>query len=166
MLVMLFESFSANLLMYPGSSLSARISLEGMECSDGTTAGTIYPHLIKAKKHSDGGVDFFTLTFEHQPLDERADNCINIRMLPLQVVYNPVAIKSIISFFTVPASKSSAFSDGQISALRAAAMGTFQGITTQTRLGLEHAIEDHKTLDLKVDIDAPIFIFPERYSLC
>jgi hypothetical protein len=29
---------------------------------------------------------------------------------------------------------------------------------------MNYALETHKTLDLKLDIDAPIFIFPEKFD--
>lgn len=85
-------------------------------------------------------------------------------MLPLEVVFNPVAIRSILAFFSMPKEDKVLFTDGQLSALRMAAMGTFQGLSTQTRMGLESAIDEHSTLDLLVDIDAPIFVFPEKYD--
>lgn len=95
------------------------------------------------------------MVVEHQPLDLRADNAVQIQMLPLEVVYNPAVIKNVLSFVET---------DNELVALRAVAASTIEGITSQTRLGLEFAIEEHKTLDLMVGISAPIFIFPEKYK--
>ncbi len=36
-----------------------------------------------------------------------------------------------------------------------------EGIKAQTRAGLEYALEEHKTIDVKIDMNAPIFIVPE-----
>jgi vacuolar protein sorting-associated protein 13A/C len=145
MVDIVFQSFSSRILKYPGSSVKASVSLEGMECTDGTTPGTLYPHLIRAKKlgDTDGGENFFSMEVELEPLDGLADTRVQVRMLPLEVVFNPVAIRAVLAFFGGHAKHKMGFSEGQISALRAAAMGTFQGISVQTRLGLENAIEDH-----------------------
>jgi vacuolar protein sorting-associated protein 13A/C len=166
MIDMVFSSFSSRILKYPGSSIKASVSLKGMECTDGTTPGTLYPHLVRAKERdSESGDNFFSMMVEVEPLDGLADTRVQVRMLPLEVVFNPVAIRSVLAFFNTQAKNKVGFTDGQISALRVAAMGTFQGITVQTRMGLESAVEDHKTLDLLIDIDAPICVFPEKYTL-
>ncbi|KAI8610486.1 hypothetical protein BC830DRAFT_1069804 [Chytriomyces sp. MP71] len=95
---------------------------------------------------------FFSLDFEHNPLDERADEAISLKMLPLQVVMNPNAVNGVTDFFAVPNSELEA-----ITAIKSVA----QGITAQTRAGLEYALSKHRTLDAKIDIAAPIFVLPE-----
>ena len=42
---------------------------------------------------------------------------------------------------------------------------TFEGIQKETRAGLEYALETHKTVDLRLDMHAPIIIIPERLML-
>ncbi|KAJ3092913.1 hypothetical protein HK102_000456 [Quaeritorhiza haematococci] len=103
--------------------------------------------------------NFFTMRVEHNPLNDQSDNSVWIRMLPLEVVYNPVAINEIVGFFTPPREEYET-----LSTLKAVAQNTFQGLRSQTRAGLEYAIEEHKTLDLKIDVDAPIFVFPESVT--
>jgi hypothetical protein len=39
------------------------------------------------------------------------------------------------------------------------------GLQGMTKAGLKFAIEEHKTMNMLVDIEAPIFIFPEKYGL-
>jgi vacuolar protein sorting-associated protein 13A/C len=46
---------------------------------------------------------------------------------------------------------------------KAVAEGALQGVTSQSKAGLLFAIEEHKTLDLSVEADAPIFIIPLKY---
>lgn len=41
---------------------------------------------------------------------------------------------------------------------------TIQGIQKETRAGLEYALETHKTVDLKLDMQAPIIIIPESVN--
>lgn len=36
-----------------------------------------------------------------------------------------------------------------------------EGIKAQTRAGLEYALEEHKTIDVKIDMKAPIIVIPE-----
>lgn len=48
---------------------------------------------------------FFKLHFDHNPLDGRADDAVSITMLPLEVIYNPLAINNLVSFFTPPTSE-------------------------------------------------------------
>ncbi|KAJ3106617.1 hypothetical protein HDU97_005982 [Phlyctochytrium planicorne] len=100
------------------------------------------------------------LKFEHKPLDERADEAIYLSMLPLQVIYNPAAVSAIIDFFTPPASELDT-----MSTLRTVAQDTLQGLTAQTRAGIEFAIGSHRTVDIKVDMAAPIFVFPESCTV-
>ena len=38
-----------------------------------------------------------------------------------------------------------------------------EGIQKETRAGLEYALEKHKTVDLRLDMHAPIIIIPERF---
>ncbi|KAJ1549196.1 hypothetical protein HK405_008107 [Cladochytrium tenue] len=102
---------------------------------------------------------FFTLEFEHNPLDERADDAVKLRLLPLQVIINPVSINGVLEFFTPPPSEFET-----LSALQSVAQDTIQGISAQTRAGLEYAIGVHRTIDVKVDIAAPIIVFPESVT--
>lgn len=179
-----YTGFAADVIQYPFGSYKADVSLKGMLCTDGSTPGTLYPNLIKAKEKKEGmedrtsqsgiistakpsfsdhNINFFNMRVEIKPLDDRADSAVEVKMLPLEVVYNPDAIKALISFFNNPYSNydSVTFGGGELSAIKAA-KDTIQDITSQTRLSLEHAIQEHSTLALKIDVDAPIFIFPEK----
>ena len=102
---------------------------------------------------------FFSFSADINPLDHRADNAIKLKILPLEIVVNPMILESIFSFFTRPSSEALS-----LYTIQAYAQETISSIAQQTKAGLDYAIEQHKTLDLVVDISAPIFIFPERYS--
>ncbi|RUP42956.1 hypothetical protein BC936DRAFT_137841 [Jimgerdemannia flammicorona] len=99
---------------------------------------------------------FFQLAFEHKPLDNRADNVVTLKMRHLEAIYNPITINTVIDFFTPPETESDS-----INALIEVAGDTFEGFKQQTRAGLEYALEQHTTLDMKIDMDAPIVIIPE-----
>ncbi|KAI8990033.1 hypothetical protein BDB01DRAFT_718047 [Pilobolus umbonatus] len=99
---------------------------------------------------------FFTVTYEHKPLDGRADNAICLFMRNIDIVYNPIVIREVINFFTPPET-----SADSINALIEMAGNTLEDIKKQTRASLEFALDQHTTLDLKVDMDAPVIIIPE-----
>ncbi|KAJ3015263.1 hypothetical protein HKX48_004689 [Thoreauomyces humboldtii] len=179
---LVFQDFQAAVTQYV-AAIAGKITLGNMTLNDRTTPNSLYPTLIRAKNHKQDGVDgqvsllsicfgresyvfsdvprqlsgpFFTMELEHNPLDGRADDAVSIVMLPLEVIYNPVAIKTLVSFFTPPKSESDT-----IYTIQAAAQGTFEGLTAQTKATLEYAVADHKTLDLKIDFAAPIFLLPQ-----
>jgi vacuolar protein sorting-associated protein 13A/C len=78
-------------------------------------------------------------------------------MRHLEILYNPKTVDTVIDFLKPPPSEADS-----INALLEAAGDTLEGLAAQTRAGLEYALEEHKRLDLKVDMDAPVMIFPER----
>lgn len=43
-----------------------------------------------------------------------------------------------------------------------AASQTLEGLRQETRAGLEYALNSHKTIDIKMDMQAPIIIIPEE----
>jgi vacuolar protein sorting-associated protein 13A/C len=100
---------------------------------------------------------FFSILFENKPLSKKADNAISLKMRHLGIIYSPVVIAGIIKFFKPPSSKMES-----VNALIEVAGDTFEGFKLQTRARLEYALDTHTTLDLNVDMDAPIIIIPER----
>ncbi|RUS21382.1 hypothetical protein BC937DRAFT_92871, partial [Endogone sp. FLAS-F59071] len=94
---------------------------------------------------------FFQLELEHKPLDDRADNGVTLKMRHLEIIYNAEAVNTVIKFFTPP----------DLEMESEVAGDTFEGFKQQTRAGLEYALEQHTTLDMKIDMDAPIIVIPE-----
>lgn len=45
---------------------------------------------------------------------------------------------------------------------KGAASETLEGLRQETRAGLEYALNTHKTVDIKMDMQAPIIIVPEE----
>lgn len=100
---------------------------------------------------------FFTISFEHKPLDGRADNAAALFMRNIDIVYNPRVIHDIVDFFTPPET-----SADSINALIEVAGNTLEDFKNQTRASLEFALDQHTTFDLRVDMDAPVIIIPEK----
>ncbi|KAJ1653989.1 Vacuolar protein sorting-associated protein 13 [Dispira simplex] len=102
---------------------------------------------------------FFTLVFESNPLDARANSALTLKSQRLNFFFNPDAIETMAKFFRppVPALDS-------VHTLILAAGKSMEGFKQQTRAGLQFALEAHKTMDIQVDLDAPIFIIPSSFT--
>ncbi|KAJ1960237.1 Vacuolar protein sorting-associated protein 13, partial [Dispira parvispora] len=102
---------------------------------------------------------FFTLVFESNPLDARANSALTLKSQRLNFFFNPDAIETMARFFRppVPALDS-------VHTLILAAGKSMEGFKQQTRSGLQFALEAHKTMDIQVDLDAPIFIIPSSFT--
>ncbi|KAL1410608.1 Vacuolar protein sorting-associated protein 13 [Vanrija albida] len=116
---------------------------------------TKYGITPKAPATAPAADPFFSLEYEHNPLDGRADNAVTVKMRHLEIIYHRNYVEEVVAFFKPPASQLES-----INALLDAAGETLDGIRKETRAGLEYALEQHKTLDLHVDMNAPIIIIP------
>lgn len=189
-LSMMFDNFQAKALQRPDSFL-ADLSLGGLRVNDGTTEGSLFPQIVnfkdahselveksiedvsededsadKKKAREQATQDaLFHFVFEQNPLDESADSAITAKLKSLEVVYNPQFVVEIAKFFKPPERHMES-----IGALLETAGATVEGIRQQTRAGLEFALEEHKTLNANLDIQAPLIIIPESItsesSLC
>lgn len=100
---------------------------------------------------------FLKVHFEKDPLDGHADSMVNVKVKSLNVIFHPTAARAIVGFFEPPSSASAE----SMHALIAAASKSVAGFRDQTRAGLEYALAKHKTVDVKVDFDAPVFVIPQ-----
>ncbi|KAI9480349.1 MAG: hypothetical protein EXX96DRAFT_521344 [Benjaminiella poitrasii] len=174
---LVFDNVSLGLIQYV-ESLTATAALGDLCLYDGLRVDSPYYKLMGAKdkdneearkrrKSSSASMllqkvvndPFFTIKFEHKPLDDRADNAVALFMRNIDIVYNPLVIREIIEFFTPPET-----SADSINALIEVAGDTFEDIKNQTRASLEFALDQHTTFDLQIDMDAPVIIIPEDCS--
>ena len=184
-LSLLFDSFNVGFLQRPDSFL-AKMSLQGIRLYDGTTEHSLFPQIVTVKdglvpsedKHvtdisDDKDVQkaleinestqtkhyehaFFSLTFEQHPLDGRADTAVDMRLQAMEIVYNPRFAVDIAKFFKPPERHMES-----IGALMDSANEAVEGIRKQTRAGLEFALEEHRSIDLHLDLQAPLIIVPD-----
>lgn len=183
-LSMMFDNFQAKALQRP-DSFSAEISLGGMRINDGTTEGSLFPQIVNFKDPTAGSVKssiedvaaedanpnhqeekakatedaLFHLVFEQNPLDGSADSALTMKLKSIEVIYNPQFIVEVANFFKPPERHMES-----IAALLDTAGATVEGIRQQTRAGLEFALEEHKTLNANLDIQAPLIIIPESIT--
>jgi Vacuolar protein sorting-associated protein len=115
-----FDDFQANFIQRPGS-IEASVSLGGFGIFDGTTKNTLYPQIVQVKKpgldlndsktqiadvKSEGQDDpFLFVKFESNPLDERADNALTVRMRHMEIIYHKSYVEAVYKFFKPPASQ-------------------------------------------------------------
>ena len=191
-LKLFFDSFNIGFVQRPDSML-AQLSLQGMRLYDGTTSGSLFPQIVTVK---DGPIlsdeskaqaqqrsteealslskekmailhktAFFSLSFEQHPLDGHADSVANVKLRGMEIVYNPRFAVGVTKFFKPPERHMES-----IGALMDSANEAVEGIRKQTRAGLEFALEEHKTVDLQLDLQAPLIIVPDSVtqesSLC
>jgi len=181
-LSLIFDRFQAKALQRTDST-KADISLGGLRLYDGTTPGSLFPQIVKVKDtaavpkdqpNGDGedGLQsleseieddpedkLFHLVFEKNPLDEKADSAIDLKLRSFEIVYNPQFVVEIAKFFKPPERHMES-----IGALLETAGATVEGIRQQTRAGLEFALSEHKTINANFDIRAPLIIVPESVT--
>lgn len=189
-IALVFDSFSADAVQLT-ESVSGKLALGGFRVYDGTNPNSLYPQIVRVKDLEDkksktnsrqtsllvegteaaltelgdemeGQADatndpFFVMEVEHNPLDGRADNALSVKMRHLEIIYHKGYVESIVQFFRPPESQLES-----ITALIDAAGQTLDGIRKETRAGLEYALDNHKTVDVKVDMNAPIIIIPMK----
>lgn len=188
----IFDVFQANFVQRP-DNFEASISLGDFGVFDGTTKNTLYHQIVQVKENatSSGRVEtvviehksvanlddpFFFVKFESNPLDERADSALTARMRHMEIIYHKGYVEAVYRFFKPPSSQLesveallvclSSLVDLEtllIAQVQSAASQTFEDLRKETRIGLEYALQTHKTIDLQMDMNAPIIIIPERY---
>ncbi|KAG5731737.1 Vacuolar protein sorting-associated protein 13 [Termitomyces sp. T112] len=164
-----FDRFQANFLQR-ADNLEASISLGGLGVFDNTTPGSRYHQIVRVKDTKNDAVNpifsvceeksqndhFFFVKFEKSPLDERADSALTMHMRHMEIVYHRSYVEAIYKFLKPPASQLES-----IEALLSVASQTFEGLRKETRAGLEFALQTHKTIDIHLDMNAPVIIIPE-----
>ncbi|KAH7312762.1 hypothetical protein B0I35DRAFT_481183 [Stachybotrys elegans] len=164
-----FDVFKAKALQRKDSML-ANLSLGGLRVNDGTTPNSLYPEIVRVKDAPDAKKNkrlsiadlenpesepFFQFEFEQNPLEREGDIALVGKMRPLEVVWNPNFVVGIADFFRPPERHMDS-----IAALMESAGATVEGIREQTRAGLEFALEEHKTINAELDLQAPLIIVP------
>lgn len=164
----IFDSFRADFVQRP-DNFEMSVSLGGFSVYDGTTPNTVHPQIVQVKNpdsknikpqgHGEPDDPFFFLKFENKPLDQRADTALTARMRHMEIIYHRGYIEAITKFLKPPKSQLES-----VEALLTVASQTFEGLRKETRAGLEQALQTHKTIDLHVDMNAPVIIIPENVT--
>lgn len=102
---------------------------------------------------------FFQLTFENNPLDGSADTALTVKLKAMEIIYNPKFVVGVVQFFKPPERHMES-----IGALMETAGATVEQVRQQTRAGLEFALEEHKTINAQLDLQAPLIIVPDSVT--
>ena len=185
---LVFDNFRAQAFQRP-DSVFLDVGLGGLRVYDGTTEGSLFPQIVKVKDSlpalgegppapdrdellsddttgmTDDEDRLFHLQLEKNPLDSDADSAVNVKLKSIEVIYNPRFMVEVVKFFEPPERHIES-----VGALLDSAGATVEEIRQQTRAGLEYALEEHKKVDARFDINAPLLIVPESItresSLC
>lgn len=170
---LLFNGFSSSFFNRPDSHL-LNVSLQELRVDDGSS-DTLYKQVVTVKSLSPDkmpdfeaydpddstshlGQDqeaFFWLSFEKNPLDGIADTNLFIKMKSITVFYNTQFLENVMRFFRPPKIHLET-----IGAILNAANATVEELRDQTRISLEYALQEHKTVNLKLDLQAPLIVMP------
>ncbi|EAQ90313.1 hypothetical protein CHGG_02248 [Chaetomium globosum CBS 148.51] len=165
-----FDVFKAKGLKRPDSFL-VDLSLGGLRVNDGTTPKSVYKEIVRVKDAPTQKAQkrlsiaelaqindeaFFQFQLEQNPLDDQADIAVTAKLKPLEIVWNPNVVVGVVDFFRPPERHMDS-----INALMETAGATVEGLREQTRAGLQFALEEHKTVNAKLDLQAPLIIVPE-----
>lgn len=153
-------------------SFLANFQLEEFKVEDGTPK-PLYKHIVSVKQtHShapapnvqeidedddeEEKIDpFFRFSFENNPLDASADSKLLAELKSMTIFYNYMFAEEVIKFFRPPK-----IHLDTVGAIMNAAEATMEGLTAQTRIGLQYALEEHKTINVSLDLQAPLVIIP------
>lgn len=164
-----FDVFKAKALQRK-DSLLANVSLGGLRVNDGTTPNSQYPEIVRVKDapekdkrkrlsllelESSSDEPFFQFEVEKNPIACEGDIAVVGKLKPLEIVWNPNFVVGIVDFFRPPERHMES-----ITALMESAGATVEGFREQTRAGLEFALEEHRTVNAKLDLQAPLIIVP------
>lgn len=159
------EGCVAKFYQRPDSFLS-NFQIQEFKVEDGTST-PLYKHIVSVKHehtHSRPAIEdesqkdkdpFFMFSFENNPLDGKADSNLTARLKSMTIFYNHLFIEEVIRFFKPPK-----IHLDTVGAIMNAAEATMEGLTSQTRIGLQYALEEHKTINLKLNLQAPLIIIP------
>lgn len=168
-----FDVFKAKGLKRPDSFL-ANLSLGGLRVNDGTTPNSLFTEIVRVKDAPDikkqkrlsiaeleqkNQEPFFQFEVEQNPLDDQSDVALTAKLKPLEIVWNPNLVLGVMDFFRPPERHMES-----ITALMETAGATVEGLREQTRSGLEFALEEHKTINAKLDLQAPLIIIPQSIT--
>ncbi|XP_044259687.1 vacuolar protein sorting-associated protein 13 isoform X2 [Tribolium madens] len=110
------------------------------------------PKIITSETGKDDS-GLLQVLFETNPLDKKCGQRLHVTSQPLKIIYDAETVLKAIEIFKVPSSSA-------LDQISAAADSGLSNMKEMTSSGLQHAIDTHVHLDLKVDFRAPYIIIP------
>lgn len=114
-----------------------------------------YRDIISVNEAVSSEEPFFWFMFEHHPMDRLADSNLFLKSKSVKIVQNARFLEEVLDLFKAPPDQGET-----VDAILSAANKTVEELREQTRMGLEYALSEHKTLNLKIDVKSPVIIIP------
>ncbi|XP_050421691.1 intermembrane lipid transfer protein Vps13-like isoform X3 [Adelges cooleyi] len=95
----------------------------------------------------------FSFLFETNPINKSCDSRVQLSFKPLKIIYDAQTIIKIINIFAIQQSSVK-------TQLQEAAGFKFAELKKKSALGMQHIIEQHKRLELKIDMMSSYIIIP------
>ncbi|GMM27898.1 membrane morphogenesis protein [Martiniozyma asiatica (nom. inval.)] len=140
--------------------------LNEFKVEDGSNS-SLYKHIVSVKplnKQMDNSLEeseekdidpLFQFSFEHNPLDQSADSELLAKLNSMTIYHSPKFINLVGKFFKPPKSHLDS-----LGSLLNAAEAQLSNFSEMTRLGIQTAFEEHKSMNCKMDLQAPLIILP------
>lgn len=169
-----FIDLIAHVIKRP-DTLRAEVSLLDFSVIEKLTEFSIFPNMVRAKPANPAAIceaqvvdeadeiarmastakePFLSFVMDEMAENPDADKSISFAMKPLEIVLNHQAAHKIVDFVYGGRAKEA------LETLAGAAETHINALANKTRASLENALEEHKALDLSVDIDAPVIYIP------
>ncbi len=87
------------------------------------------------------------------PLNSIYNQCIRLSLLPVQVIYDGTTINNLLELLIPPTPL-------KLHTMSNSVTTTLATLRTQTRAGLEHAVNERKMVDMDITISSPIIYIP------
>uniref|UniRef100_A0A3Q3FFG1 Vacuolar protein sorting 13 homolog D n=1 Tax=Labrus bergylta TaxID=56723 RepID=A0A3Q3FFG1_9LABR len=187
-----FSGVKVTLESLPRSESSLlSVKLGGLFLRDLTTQGTIFPVLVSPKtvhrsghmqtvhatcsSHKCSSPPVFEMIYERNPVRCKFERRLEVNTSPLNIIYNPQAIKKVTEFFYKGRVHTSGFGYQSELELRVAeaARRQYNKLKMQTKAEIRQTIdqllvgefiENSKRWTMKLDICAPQVIFPDDFQ--
>ena len=161
------------LLVSPQSSESAPLHTKASQSRFSELARSIQTFLpagLSQSKEEEDESPIFYFLYEKKPFNSKVDHRIHVKSQPLNVVYNPIVIKVVTEFFSLPEdmSTTSHLSDQ----IKTAALSRIQEAKQRTKEELSRNINhilkgntlDRKIWDVVLDLSAPKLLVPDHFE--
>uniref|UniRef100_A0A8C5KJ01 Vacuolar protein sorting 13D n=1 Tax=Jaculus jaculus TaxID=51337 RepID=A0A8C5KJ01_JACJA len=150
------------------------VRLGGLFLRDLATEGTMFPLLVFPNP-ADPDDPVFEMLYERNPAHSHFERRLNVSTRPLNIIYNPQAIKKVADFFYKGKVHTSGFGYQSELELRVAeaARRQYNKLKMQTKAEIRQTldrllvggfIEESKRWTVRLDISAPQVIFPDDFK--
>ena len=129
---------------------------------------TYLPSSLGSNKEDEAPIFYFL--YEKKPFLSKADHRIHIRSRPLNVVYNPIVIKVVTEFFSLPEDVTTAshlsdqIKSAALDRIQEAKERTKEEFTRNINYILKGNTLDRKVWDVMLDLSAPKLLIPDHFE--